>query len=313
MYRTLNPGRTLRASCAALAAAVCASAPAQAQAPARPALTYPPSLEHAALVAWMKRDTDLPPETVVAISPLAVIAITQTKPVVSPEGFEVTVRAETVDEGFSRSEGLASWRATVKLACKDRTFSMGEVTGYPDRNMQGEGRAIQTAMVNWTPVTPGTIQGEIWKARCDKDFKGGPLANADEKAPPPPTASTAPVVAPKATMPSLPAAEPRRSTPERETSVQILSAPTAAEAVHALADLKAKFGDAMAGLGAEVVTVQVGGKTLHRAIVSGFKAPGEATRFCGKLQAAGRKCFARQDGGRAASESVPSAAPARNR
>jgi hypothetical protein len=61
----------------------------------------------------------------------------------------------------------------------------------------------------------------------------------------------------------------------------------------------------MAGLRTEVVAVVTDGKTRHRAIVSGFTATGEASRFCEKVTAAGGKCFARNDAGRAASEKAP--------
>ncbi|HEX5380305.1 MAG TPA: SPOR domain-containing protein, partial [Phenylobacterium sp.] len=405
------------------------------------------------LVAWMKGETDLSPESVVAVGPLAVVAITRTQPMASPEGFEVTVRAEILDAKFAQKEQLASWGATMKLACADRTFSMGEVTGHAARNLRGEGRPIQTAAATWTPVTQGTIQGEIWKARCDKDFKA-PLGSTSVKAPQPAAAAAAPPARPtppmvvasvpapqasptavgvKASQPTavaaapsakptppdavataaparpgpppvvagLPApqappmaagvkapqpaaaaaapsakptpptavaaaaparpgpppvvasgpapqapptaagvkapqtaavaaAPPAKPTPptivaiapaaptapkvetrpsplqtRTRTSVQILSAPTAAEAARALTNLKSRFGDETAGLKTDVVAVQTGGKTRHRAIVSGFKAPGDATRFCQTLQAAGRKCFARDDDGRAAGERAP--------
>jgi hypothetical protein len=43
----------------------------------------------------------------------------------------------------------------------------------------------------------------------------------------------------------------------------------------------------------------------HRAIVSGFKAAGDATRFCQKLTAAGGKCLVRGDAGLASGEHAP--------
>ncbi len=85
-------------------------------------------------------------------------------------------------------------------------------------------------------------------------------------------------------------------------SVQVLASPIPAEAQHALAALKARIPDALAGLHTEVVAVETGSGVNHRAIVSGFKAPGDATRFCQKLTAAGGKCFVRGDGGLAPGE-----------
>lgn len=356
MYRPLTLDRPWPAALA-LAAAIAApgAALAQTSAPA-PAdtshLKFPASTDHATLAAWLKLETDIAPETVVAVSPLALVAITKTQPMATPEGFEVTLRAETLDGAFSQQQGLASWRATMKLACKDHTFSMGEVTGYAARNLKGEGRPIQTALVGWKPVTAGTMQGEIWNARCGTDFKA-PLAAAKATAAPaaplpsppraatpvatpkpgptppsepttkaapaaPPEAKPAPTAQPpsppKATAPvptskpaplpepvaSKPTPRPAPPTPPVRggKSAQILSAPTAAEASHAIARLKAKLGDAMADLTAEVVPAQVKGKPTYRAIVSGFKTPTDAGLFCQKVEAAGGKCLVRADNGR---------------
>lgn len=325
MYRNLNPGWPR--GCVLALAAICAPAVGLAQTAPRPPLNFPQSMEHKALAAWMARETDLTPDLVVAMSPVALVAITETRPMTSPQGFEVTVRAETIDEGFSRQEGLASWNATMKLACNDRTFAMGEVTGHTAHSLKGGSRPMQTATADWRPVTLGTIQGEIWSARCSADFKP-PLADVATGQPQPAAAPPKPV-APAATAPSplpeptpkpapqapkpipaapkpAPAAAPKpASGPVRPTSAQILSAPTADEAQRALAKLKTRLGSDMAGLRTEVVAVVTDGKTRHRAIVSGFTATGEASRFCEKVTAAGGKCFARSDAGRAANEKAP--------
>ena len=328
-------------------------------------LKFPASTDHATLGAWLKLETDIPPETVVAISPLALVAITKTQPMVTPEGFEVTLRAETLDGAFSQKEGLASWQATMKLACKDQTFSMGEVTGYGARNLKGQGKPIQTAIVGWKPVTPGTMQGEIWSARCGKDFTPplapvaaqtraaapqakapaptAPAAAAPASPKPPPAAPSpvakppAPLAVPETKAAATPSAKPLAATPPAAPvakppapppaptpkpveagpiaaiaapapksapapvrggkSAQILSAPTSAEAQHAIDRLKAKLGAAMSGLTAEVVPAQVKGKPTYRAIVSGFKSPGDAGLFCQKVEAAGGKCLVRADNG----------------
>jgi hypothetical protein len=335
VYRTLNLG--WRLSCALALAAICGPATAFAQAPAKDALTFPASLEPGVLADWLRHDTDIPPAAVVAVSPLAVVAIMQTKPMASPEGFEVTLQAETVDAGFSRQEGLASWNATMKLACKDRTFSMGEVTAHTARNLKGDSRPIQTALTGWNPVTPGTMQGQIWNARCGGDFKA-PLADSPRPAaaapmtaapapasPPaasPPPAATpatpAPIPNPSPAPPAIPrptpapkptpAAKPPAAKPAasgRPSSAQILSAPTSDEAARALAKLKSRLSGEMAGLSTSVVPVLTDGKTRYRAIVSGFQSPGDAGRFCEKVTAAGGKCLQRSDAGRAASEKAP--------
>lgn len=360
MYRTLNFGQWLGGSIVALALAAATPGAAQSPLPKDEILSFPASLEPTLLTGWLKRETDITAGSVVAVSPLALVSIMQTQPVGSPEGFEVTVRAEILDGDFSRREHLGSWHATMKLACKDRTLAMGDVTGHAARNLMGDGHSIQTAQ-GWRPVVAGTMQGEIWAARCDKDFVG-PLVGGAAKTPaasltppqpavasppvikqapvaPPPLAKalqatlpkaappTPPVVAPPPAARPAPAAMLKPATPAAPpppkpsapkpapapkpvasakgptTSAQILSAPTADEAARALTRLKTRLGDAMSGLDTSVVAVQTDGKTRYRAIVSGFRASGEAAQFCAKLPAG--KCLARNDAGRAASEKAP--------
>ncbi len=316
--------RTALASAVA-AAAVATSAAAQV-APASQPLKFPASLDNATLVAWLTHETNLSPDSVVAISPLALIAITDTKPLASPDGYEVVLRAETLDGAFSEKEGLASWNATMKLDCKGQAFSMGEVTGHTGRNLKGEARPIQTALVGWKPVTPGTMQGEIWNARCGKDFrpplaapKPTTIAKVETAKPAPAAVNPTPPAKPEGASVAAPAPKPAASTepPPEPTaakpapkpspaqppvrggrSAQVLSAPTADEASRAIVRLKSRLGDAMAGLTSEVVPAQVGGKTTYRAIVSGFKAPADAGLFCQKVEAAGGKCLVRADSGR---------------
>jgi hypothetical protein len=333
---TLGWPRSCALALALISGPSAALAQAPAQGPATPPLTFPTSLEHGVLADWLRRETDLPPGAVVAISPLAVVAIVQTRPMASPEGFEVSVRAETIDAGFSRQEGIASWNATMKLACADRTFSMGEVTAHAARNLKGETKPIQTALAGWNPVTPGTMQGQIWSARCGGDFTP-PLAEpsrpAAQAAPSPPVAAPprpepAPAASPKPNPAPTVAAPPRHETvappaaapkppspatkptpkpsgPARPSSAQVLSAPSSDEAARALTRLKTRFASEMSGLSTSIVPVLADGKPRYRAVVSGFHDPAEAMAFCAKITAAGGKCLARADAGRAASEKAP--------
>ena len=331
------------------------------------ATTYPGELDDQQLRAWLKKETDIPPLSVVAISRISVIAIMQSQPVTSPQGYEVTVRAEVLDPAFALEERLLSWHATIKLGCAERTVLVGAATGYTQRNLLGEGRAIEVSgQGGWKPVQEGTVQGQIWSARCDKAFAppladiadttAGPISTAPRvavegasapapaKLPPPqtsaqPTAQAlTPPPTPSRTSPPAPQPAPPRATQARpaplpapelrltpqpageapahpapapaarpavSVSVQVLASPIAAEAQHALAALRTKAPDALAGLHTEVVAIETGSGVNHRAIVSGFKAPGDATRFCQKLTAAGGKCFVRRDGGLGPGERAP--------
>ena len=328
-------------------------APAPAAASPIATTTYPASLDDQELRGWMKKETDIPPASVVAISPLSVIAIMQSQTTTSPQGYEVTVRAEILDPAFALQERLLSWHATIKLGCADRTVLVGAATGHTQRNLLGDGRAIEVSgQGGWKPVQEGTIQGQIWSARCDRSFvppladiaaeSAGPISTAPrmaaerppapatlpplQAAPPAPAPTTvrpppaaapapgptrsAPLPAPELRLtpqpagdaPARPAPAPR---PTASASVQVLASPIPAEAQHALAALRTRLPDGLAGLRTEVVAVETGSGINHRAIVSGFKAPGEATKFCQKLTAAGGKCFVRGDGGLAPGERSP--------
>jgi hypothetical protein len=330
------------ACCAATLAVLCPrTVPAQTSPLA--ATTYPAALESRDLRAWLKKETDISPETVVAISPLALIAIMQTQPVASPEGYQVTVRAEILDPSFATQQQLLSWHATIKLACADRAVSVGEATGHTQRNLLGEGRPVEVIAQGWKPVIEGTMQEQVWNARCSKTFKpplmgqevslsppipapprtpdapiatvrsppagAGPAASATpppaKEAHPTPQPAKAPAAA---AVPAAPVASaPAQASPPSgvKSSAQILAAPTAAEAERALTRLRTRHADLVAGLRTGVVAAQTGTTVHHRAIVWGFKAAGDATRFCQKLTAAGGKCLVRGDAGLASGEHAP--------
>jgi len=338
----------VRLAVCAAAVALGGAAPALAGGASLSDTTYPASLDRQELLDWMKRETDIQPGSVVAVSHLAMIAIMQTLPVTSPQGYEVTVRAEILDPDFAGHEQLLSWHATIKLDCAGRSASVGEATGHAQRNLLGEGHPVEVTAKGWKPVVEGSMQGQIWRARCDRTFTQ-PLA-ADEVKPPPPAAAPAPApvtqpaapvprpaptpapspaplaptraaappapqtIAPKITAPQ--SVSPKIAPPKAVTSAtaattavrssaQILAAPTAAEAQRALDLLKTRHADLMAGLRTAVVAVQAGTVTHHRAIVTGFKAPGDASRFCQQLTATGGKCLVRGDAGLAAGEHAP--------
>ncbi|MDP9103486.1 MAG: SPOR domain-containing protein [Pseudomonadota bacterium] len=77
-------------------------------------------------------------------------------------------------------------------------------------------------------------------------------------------------------------------------AVQIGASPNLADVQGLLTRFKKKSGAELGGLGAEIVTAQVDGKTVNRVIVSGFASITEAEAFCKKLVDARRACFIRR-------------------
>jgi hypothetical protein len=77
-------------------------------------------------------------------------------------------------------------------------------------------------------------------------------------------------------------------------TVQIGASPSLPDLQGLLAKAKKKFADDLGGLTTKVATVQVDGKTVNRALISGFASDAEASAFCKKLSAQGQACFIRR-------------------
>jgi hypothetical protein len=118
-----------------------------------------------------------------------------------------------------------------------------------------------------------------------------------QAAPPPPTLR--PSVAPPALPAVKPAPRPVAPPPKREpprasatpgkVRVQIAAVAAAANAQEALA----KLGKLPAPLGRSVQAATVNGRTVHRALVTGFATRAEASAFCAKVERRGGACFIR--------------------
>jgi hypothetical protein len=76
--------------------------------------------------------------------------------------------------------------------------------------------------------------------------------------------------------------------------VQIGASPSLPDLQRLLAKAKKKFADDLGGLTTKVATVQVDGKTVNRALITGFASNAEANAFCKTLSAQGQACFIRR-------------------
>ena len=77
-------------------------------------------------------------------------------------------------------------------------------------------------------------------------------------------------------------------------ALQIGASPSLPDIQGLMTRFKVKFGTGLGGLKIGVATVQVDGKTVNRALVSGFATPAEANAFCKTLADAGQACFIRR-------------------
>jgi hypothetical protein len=259
-----------------------------------PVASFPSSLDREALLAWLRRDTDITPSQVVAVTPQTLTAVVSAFPAGGGQGPRLVIRAEALTAQTAARTGALSWHVSLNADCDTRRIRMGETTGYPERNLLGERQTLRGAEQAWRAPEPGTALENAWRAACEPAFRG-PLMDAgrvEVARTDPPTPKTPPTSAP--TPPAL-AQEPARRAvrPAAAVSravVQVGAYASEAEARRALADL----GPRLAGREPRVETAEVGGKVWRRALVTGFSDLGEAQRFCERLKATGQNCLARR-------------------
>lgn len=259
---------------------------------AQDAPNFPASLEREPLITWLRRETDVAPERVIAVTPQVATSIVSTFPAGAGQGPRIVIRAEALTPETHARTGALSWHVSINADCAAHRVRLGETTGYPQRNLLGERRVLRPADAEWRSPEPGTALDFAWRAACDPTFKGpfqadGATLSAED--PPQATATQAP--ASRETALPQPAAAPPRTSPSATGGmvVQIGATTSDAEAQALLA----KLGDRLGGRPTRVEKALVGGKTWYRSVVAGFEGAGEATRFCAELKAAGQSCFVR--------------------
>jgi len=319
--------RSLSVPAAALAlslGAVLAAASPSAVAQSAP-ISYPPSRALGDIGAWLQRETPLAPGQVVDISPSAVTAVTEAKPTGQPRGFLASISSEALDPQILSHEGIASWSIPVEIDCDKRSVRLGVMTGFTGRDLRNDPKTVREADANWVTPTANAPLGSVIRALCDRDFHRplmGKLKTAAGETPDVVAKADAPEPrrreprtpepkAPRATpalRPTLPPAEPRTaeaSAPKAapatkppagggSVAVQIGASPSKPDIEGLLARFKTKFAGEMGGLTEHVATVEVDGKTVNRALISGFATNAEANAFCKKLSAQGQACFIRR-------------------
>jgi hypothetical protein len=301
-------------------AALCATARAE------PPAAFPATVDRAGLLAWLKQETDIAPGQVLAVSPSAVTAVLGAIETTAPHGARMALRAEAIDPMVSDREGALSWHMLVEVDCPGRKVRQGPTTGYVGRNLLGEGRQIRPGSEAWVAPPPGSQLENVWRAACEADFQrplAPPRSFSVAQATTPVAASTPPPLAlrpmlvsgvrswapaatttPKAAAPRPNATPPLRAmaavaavaeAPAQRSNlaVQLAAMATRAAAEAVLTDLKARSVNAMQGLTTAVTPSSVGGRTIYRALVTGFSRDGDASRFCAGLKVSGVACFVR--------------------
>ncbi|MDB5426860.1 MAG: hypothetical protein JWP23_1829 [Phenylobacterium sp.] len=272
------------------ALALAAAAPGAAQ---TTALSYPRSRALPDVAAWLQSDTPISPAQVVDISPSAVTAVVAVTPTGEPRGFLASINSEAMNPEIESHDGIASWSIPVEVDCNRRAVRLGTMTGFRSRDLRSDAKVLRPADTAFVNPTPNAPLGAVIRALCDRDFRrplvGGRLKLAT-KTPDPVKPAKAPTAAPA----PAPEPAPKAVTAGGSVSVQIAASPSLPDAKGLLARFKKQSPDLLSGLTADVTTAQVAGKTVHRALISGFATGADAVQFCEKLKARGQACFVRR-------------------
>jgi len=287
---------------------------------------FPASLAPAEIAAWMKRNTDIEPDSVIAVTPSAVTGVLSS--ISTPEGpsiRRVNLRSEALSRAAYEHDHALSWTSVVEVDCKTRMARLGRTMVYAQRNLIGDGRETISAQPAWIkPIAGGPAHNAMLKV-CDSKAVNplaaaargvatpskpvpaakAPTATAKAPAPkapapkPPPVVAKAPPApaeprtAPKpapAAKAQAPAAPPPAAAGPGRVTAQVAAAPSEATARQRIEAVQGKA-ELPAGVAPRVAKAVVGGKTVYRAQFAGFRTVAEAQAFCRAAAPGG--CFVR--------------------
>jgi cell division septation protein DedD len=202
-----------------------------------------------------------------------------------------------LDPAIGRQEDILSWTIPVAIDCDKRLVRLGDMTGYSARDLARGPRVVRPADDAWVTPSSTAPLGAVLRALCDRDFKRPFAAMAKLAA----KAAATPAKTPKTPPPSEPPAQGQAQARPAATiahgaspyAVQLGASPSQDDAKGLLARAQRRFPD-LTGLKAETVSANVAGKTVYRALISGFAGAADANALCERLKAAGQACFVRR-------------------
>lgn len=271
--------------------------------------SFPAALEREALLVWLQRETDIPPDQVVAVTPQALTSIMSRFPAGAGAGPRLVIRAEALSPELQSRTGALSWHVSLNADCQSRLIKLGETTGYSQRNLLGARKVLRAADTAWRKPEAGAAVEQAWRAACEPGFMGPfessavKLAQAENASSPSSMTSASSPISPSDPAAATPVVRvvpaPRKATVSRPVlpvstrssgpAVQLAAVTSDAAARALLSGLKAS----LSGRTTWVEKAEVSGRAWYRVMVGGFADSGEAARFCGGLKASGRSCFVR--------------------
>jgi cell division septation protein DedD len=289
--------------------------------------TYPKSRSLSDVAAWVATDTPLQLSQVVDVGPSAVTAVTSAAPTGEPRGFLANIASEAIDPSIGRQEDILSWKIAVEIDCDRRAVRLGDMTGYPGRDLKTAPRIVRQGDNQWVQPSGSAPLGAVLRALCDREFKR-PFANGTKVAsakspearpkpqpppgPPPTVVALTPPTKPQplasaaaaegASSVPAPGGKPAKPAPSAQPvghggspyAVQVGASPSQDDAKGLLGRVQKKFSGELAGLKTDVVAATVDGKQVYRALISGFGGAKDANALCEQLKAGGQACFVRK-------------------
>jgi hypothetical protein len=256
-----------------------------------------------AVRAWLQRETDVPPSSVVFMDQNGLIAISRILPpdAIASGSHRVRIRAELFDPGATQAR---SWAADLYANCARHSLRVSQALEFAQPNLQGPSRPIRPSPA-WASPRPGTPFGALLDAVCESSYPR-PLMMSP---PPPPEAGTVQAASQetlplrgeiglKADPPAPTAILPRRPPPPAAgladgPSIQVGAFATERQAQALLDGLRTRRRASLEGHVTAVVKASSAGKTLYRAMVQGFPSKAAAAATCAALRSTGETCLLR--------------------
>jgi hypothetical protein len=145
--------------------------------PARAAPTlvsFPPSTNGEALESWLRANTSLEPQDIIAIGGGRVVGLRSREAEPGAPGVvKLTVRTEIIDQASAEQEKALSESNVLEIDCAARRAKLTQALQYTERNLIGTMR-VREPWKDWIVANPGTTLDRMVGAACEKDLHAVP-------------------------------------------------------------------------------------------------------------------------------------------
>jgi cell division septation protein DedD len=242
-----------------------------------PTGTYPAAPTAAAISEWLRNNTNISPAAAIAVGSDMVVSIARfgTFDPTSGTVKDVTLRGEAISPKFSDLIRGRSTMVSMDVDCDKLMILIHQTDVYPQTNLVGTARVLPGSKQWIKPVGTAYLADTV-TAVCKA--KGPGAMQAAAPSPPPRPQPPAPVA---------------NRTEATGIEVQIVATGSAEAAEAALNSVRSALPDQTRPHGSRIQAIEVGGKTVYRALFTGFANREMAMALCNTLRASGRACLVR--------------------